>query len=256
MALLAGRVAIITGAASGIGAASVRSFVKQGARVLAVDRDGERLAAEYGGVDGVDTCVCDIGAANAPSAIIDQALDRFGHIDILFNNAGISGEAPKDVPFGRYRIRDTPDDFWRDVLEINVNAAFRLTKAALPSLRNSVAGRVIGSSSTVARFTDVGLSAYSTSKAALEAFLRTVAVEEGKHGITVNWLQPGAIYTAMTRHAFDRADLTAPIIQRTALRRLGEASDVARVALFLASDLSAYVTGQGIAIDGGLFLRA
>jgi 3-oxoacyl-[acyl-carrier protein] reductase len=107
----------------------------------------------------------------------------------------------------------------------------------------------------MAQYTDVGLGAYATSKAAVESFLRTVAAEEGKYGVTANWVQPGSIYTAMTSLAYDQPEIADPIAQKIALRRLGQAADVARVALFLASDLAGYMTGQGLAVDGGMFLR-
>jgi NAD(P)-dependent dehydrogenase (short-subunit alcohol dehydrogenase family) len=255
MNLLEGRAAIVTGAASGIGAASARLFAEHGASVLAVDLAAERLEAEHAGRDGVQVLAQDVTAPEAPERIVGRALELFGQLDILYNNAGVSGEAPEHVPHRRYRTKDTPDDFWRQVLEINLNSGFRLTKAALPHLRSSRAGRVIGTSSVMADFTDVGLGAYATSKAAMRAFLRTVAVEEGKYGVTANWIEPGAIYTPMTRVAYDQAQFTDPVVQRISLRRLGQPIDVARGALFLASDLAEYVTGQGLRIDGGMFLR-
>jgi 3-oxoacyl-[acyl-carrier protein] reductase len=255
MGLLEGRTAIITGAASGIGAATAQLFAEHGARVLAVDLAAERLEAEHAGRAGVDLWVQDVAAPEAPETIIGQALRLWGKLDILYNNAGISGEAPADVPHRRYRTADTPDAFWRRVLEVNLTSAFRLTKAAIPHLRESAAGRVIGTSSVMAEFTDVGLGAYATSKAAMESFLRTVAVEEGKYGVTANWIEPGSIYTPMTKLAYDKPEIGGPTAKKTALRRLGQPVDIARGALFLASELSGYITGQPIRIDGGMLLR-
>jgi 3-oxoacyl-[acyl-carrier protein] reductase len=241
---LQGRVAIVTGAASGIGRASAELFAQEGARVLAVDRPG----AEFAFADpAIAALACDVTASDAPDRIVGRALEAFGGgLDILFNNAGIGAAAP---------AAEMDDDLWDRVNDVNLKAVFRLTRAAIPHLIKSPAGRIVNTASVMAEGTDYGLSAYCASKAGVVGLTRTLALELGRHGITANAILPGAIHTGMTGASFANPDIAAVWAKKSPLKRLGQPIDVARLALFLASEESGFVTGQSIAADGGMRLR-
>ena len=240
---LQGRVAIVTGAASGIGRASADLFADEGARVLAVDRPQSDLVFNN---DKIETLACDVTAPDAPDRIVGKALETFGALDILFNNAGVGAAAP---------AAEMSDDLWDHVNDVNLKAVFRLTRAAIPHLAKSGAGRIVNTASVMAEGVDYGLSAYCASKAGVVGPTRTLALELGKHGITANAILPGAIHTGMTGASFANPDIAAVWAKKSPLKRLGQPIDVARLALFLASDESGFVTGQSIAADGGMRLR-
>ena len=239
---LNGRFAIITGAASGIGRASAELFAAQGAQVLAVDRPGSDL----GFLGAIESVACDVTAADAPEQIIGAAVAAFGRLDILFNNAGIGAAAP---------AAQMSDETWDLVNDVNLRAVFRLTRAAIPHLIQSHAGRIINTASVMAEGTDYGLGAYCASKAGVVGLTRTLALELGKHAITANAILPGAIQTGMTGASFADPDIAAVWARKSPLKRLGQPIDVARLALFLASEDSGFITGQAIAADGGMRLR-
>ena len=243
MGRLQDRTAIVTGAASGIGRASAELFAAEGARVLAVDRPGADLAF---GDKAIKTLAVDLADAGAPNAIVDRAVAAFGAIDILFNNAGIGSNA---------LVAQMTDEQWDHTQDVNLRAAFRLTREAIPHLIKSKAGRIICTASVMANGTDYGLASYCASKAGVVGLTRTLALELGKWGVTANAVLPGAIRTGMTRQSFDNPNVAAVWAKKSVLRRLGEPIDVARVALFLASDDGGFVTGQAIAADGGMTLR-
>ena len=243
---LDGKVAIVTGAASGIGHASARLFAEEGASVLAVDRPGTDLAAGHAGVERLATLERDITEDGAPEAIVGRAVELFGGLDILLNNAGVGVNALAEV---------LPVSEWDRVFDVNVRAQFLLCQQAIPHMRARGRGRLINVASVMAERTDYGLAAYAASKAAVAGLTRTLALELGKFGITANYILPGPIYTGMTRQNFDQEHIRQVWEKKTAVRRLGQPLDIARGALFLASDESDYVTGHGLVIDGGLTLR-
>lgn len=240
---LAGRRAVVTGAASGIGAASVRLFRAEGANVLAVDLPG-RPWEDLGEGPRLETSVAE---PDAPERILAAARKELGGLDILFNNAGIGRSA---------LAANMTDADWDEVLSVNLRAVFRLARAAIPALIESSSGRIINTSSVMAEGTDYGLAAYCAAKAGVAGLTRSLAFELGKHAVTVNYLLPGAIRTGMTRPLWEaRPDVAEVWAKKAALRRLGEPEDLARAALFLASDDAAFVTGHGLVVDGGLTLR-
>ncbi|HEV2362609.1 MAG TPA: SDR family NAD(P)-dependent oxidoreductase [Caulobacteraceae bacterium] len=243
MRRLDGRCAIVTGAASGIGRASAELFAAEGARVLAVDRPATELAFADA---AVRACAADLAAADAPRKIVAAALDELGGVDILFNNAGIGLGAP---------AVETTDEAWDQVQAVNLRAVFRLCREAIPHLVASKAGRVICTASVMANGTDYGLAAYCASKAGVVGLTRTLALELGRSGVTANAILPGAILTGMTRRNFSDPKIADVWARKSVLKRLGQPIDIARLALFLASDEAAFVTGQAIACDGGLTLR-
>jgi len=234
------RVAIVTGAASGIGRASAEMFAAEGAKVLAVDL--EPFTLDHKNIQTLDQ---DVSADTAAATIIGGAVERFGKLDILMNNAGIGGGAP---------IAEFPDELWDKNLAVNLTPHFKLSKAAIPYLKESGAGRIINVASVMAEGTDYGLAAYSAAKAGVAGLTRNLALELGRFGITANYILPGAIRTGMTVN-FKDPKIAEIWAKKSPLKRLGEPIDLARGALFLASDDGGFVTGHGLNVDGGLMLR-
>jgi NAD(P)-dependent dehydrogenase (short-subunit alcohol dehydrogenase family) len=233
---LTGRRAVVTGAASGMGAAAVARLIAEGCAVLAVDRVGEGLA-------GTHDLIADLGEGGAFSAET-----QLGGCDILINNAGVCPAGP---------FEEMTEEMWDTALSINVTAAMKLTRALLPMLKQSPAGRVINTGSIMSRYGNAGLVAYATSKHAILGLTRALAMELGPHGITVNCVQPGAIATGMTKAMFeDDPESRAYYASRSALGRIGQSEDVADVMVLLATDDARFITGQGIMVDGGVMVHS
>ncbi|HVC44285.1 MAG TPA: SDR family NAD(P)-dependent oxidoreductase [Candidatus Binataceae bacterium] len=247
---LAGQVAIVTGAGSGIGRATARLFAAEGAAVVHCDRsqsgtDETQALLEQEGARAAGI-VADIALEATADRLVRAAVERFGKLTTLMNNAGI----------GCNRLTgEMPLEEWDRVHNVNVRAQFILIKAALPELIKAGGGSIVNVASVMAEATDYGLAPYCSSKAGVAGLTRTVALEYGKYGIRANYIMPGPIYTGLTRDNFDQEKIKAVWEKKTALRRLGQPEDMARVALFLASDDAGYVTGAGIRADGGLMLR-
>jgi 3-oxoacyl-[acyl-carrier protein] reductase len=238
---LTGRKAVVTGAASGMGAAVVARLIAEGCAVLAVDRVGEGLAGSH-------NLIADLGDDGAFAAITAAAEAQLGGCDILINNAGVCPAGP---------FEDMTEAMWDAALSINVTAAMKLNRALLPMLKQSVAGRVINTGSIMSLYGNAGLVAYTTSKHAILGLTRALAMELGPHGITVNCVQPGAIETGMTKAMFsdDPASKTY-YAERAALGRIGQPEDVADVMVLLATDDARFITGQGIMVDGGVMVHS
>lgn len=228
---LAGRIALVTGAASGIGAATTERLRGDGAQVFTVDRTGEVA------------CTADVTTPGISEVLISRVLERFGRLDILVPCAGITGFHP---------LQGHSDEFWDQVQSVNVTAVFRIIRAAVEPLKKSGHGRIITIGSTLSRFGAAGLVAYGASKHAVLGMTRSMACELGPHGITVNCLQPGAIDTPMTAPAFMQMPEFKEYWQKkAALGRLGQPQDIADVIAFLASDDARFMSGQGFFVDGG-----
>ena len=241
------KAAIVTGAASGIGRATAQLFAKEGARVLAVDLPGKGLADAHRGQDTIFALELSVADAHAPKTIVDTAIAKCGRLDIVMNNAGVAANALAE---------QMTREVWDRTLAVNLTAPFLICQQAIEHLRASGAGRIINVASVMAEGTDYGLSAYCASKAGVAGFTRTLALELGKFNITANYLLPGAIKTGMTTPLWTaRPDVAEIWAKKSALRRLGEPTDLAKAALFLASDDGAFVTGHGLTVDGGLMLR-
>ena len=243
---LKNKVAIVTGAASGIGAATAQLFAAEGARVIAVDLQKTGLQDNHGLTPDIDCLTMDITHAQAPDKIIGEAINRFGQLDILMNNAGIGSNSLGE---------DMAPEVWQKTINVNLTASFRMCQAAIPHLKNAPAGRIINVASVMAQHTDYGLSAYSASKAGVTGYTRTLALELGKFGVTANCILPGAIHTGMTAAGFANDEIAGIWAKKSPLRRLGQPVDIARGALFLASDDSGFVTGHDLNVDGGMLLR-
>jgi 3-oxoacyl-[acyl-carrier protein] reductase len=248
--LLQGKTAIVTGAASGIGAASAALFAEQGAQVLAVDRPDTGLAAKHAGNNAIHALELDITGDAAPRMLIGAAKDRLGGIDVLFNNAGVSSNALAE---------HMTDADWDRTFAVNVRAMFRICREAIPVLRQAAEkkgrARIINTASVMAFDTDYGLSAYTASKHGVAGLTKTLALELGKYRITANYVLPGAIQTGMTKASFDNEEIRKVWEKKAALRRLGQPIDIARAALLLASEHADFITGHGLVADGGLTLR-
>lgn len=238
---LSGRRAVVTGAASGMGAAVTARLMADGCAVLAVDRIGDGLA-------GTHALVADLADGDSFAVIAGAAEILMDGCDILINNAGICPAGP---------FSELPDADWDAALSINVTAAMKLTRALLPMLARSRAGRVINVGSIMSRYGNAGLVAYTTSKHAILGLTRALAMELGPQGITVNCVQPGAIATGMTKAFFaDAPENQSYYVERSALGRIGQPEDVADVMVFLASDDARFLTGQGIMVDGGVMVHS
>lgn len=247
---LAGKVAIVTGAASGIGHATAQLFADEGATVIAVDRPASAIMDAHAGRSQIVPLAQDVTEQDAPTVIVETALRKGGRLDILFNNAGISDFTLAEA---------VTDGMWDHMFAVNTRALFRLCREAIPALRQSAErtgrARIINTASVMAERTDIGLTAYTASKHAVAGLSKTLALELGKWGITVNYLLPGAIYTGMTKDNFDQDHIRKVWEKKAALRRLGQPIDMARAVLLLASDEADFITGHGLVADGGLTLR-
>ncbi|HMN72670.1 MAG TPA: SDR family NAD(P)-dependent oxidoreductase [Rhodoblastus sp.] len=247
---LSGKFAVITGAASGIGRATAQLFAERGAKVLAVDRPESAIKNAHEGNGAISVLAQSVTDDDAPEKIVDAALEKFGAIDILFNNAGVSN---------RSLAAETTDADWDRVFAVNVRAPFRISRAAIPHLirraEEKGRARIICTASVMAFDTDIGLAAYTASKHGVAGLTKTLALELGKYRITANYILPGAIETGMTQASFADPFVRGVWEKKAALRRLGQPIDMARAALLLASDEADFITGHGLVADGGLTLR-
>jgi NAD(P)-dependent dehydrogenase (short-subunit alcohol dehydrogenase family) len=251
---LDGRVAIITGGASGIGAAAARLFVAEGAAVAVVDRDGDGAARLVETLAESPAAVLALAADVTDREAVEEATARaaatFGRLDVVYNNAG--------VPAGFGPVGDLTLADWNLCLAVNVTGTLFCTQAALPYLRAAGGGSIVNQSSVAALVGIPGLAAYSAAKGAVVALTRTLAAELAPEGIRVNAICAGTVDTPMIRPLLagrGRGDvelgarLTA---ERYPLGRIGTPEEIARAALFLASDESSFVTGAILTADGGM----
>lgn len=233
------KIAIVTGAASGIGEAIANRYADEGARLLAVDLHEPGLDTRNG---QIATLAIDVTAQDAPDRIRDAVAAQFGRLDILVNNAGIC------LPGS---IENQTLESWEQTFAVNVTAPFRITQAVLPLLKQSRAGRIINLGSIMSDFGGPELCAYGMSKHAMAGFTKSLACDLGKYQITANYLQPGSIWSAMSRPHMANPDFLKYWETKTPLGRIGDPEDVAAPALFLATDEAKFITGAGIRICGG-----
>ena len=246
MKLLEGKVAVVTGAARGIGKAIALKFASEGADVaftdLTIDENGKATEAEIAAL-GVKAKGYASNAANFEEThkVIDEIVKDFGRIDILVNNAGITKDG--------LMMRMTEAQ-WDAVITVNLKSAFNFIKAVLPVMMKQRSGSIINMASVVGVHGNAGQANYASSKAGLIALAKSIAQEVGSRGIRANAIAPGFIETAMTA-ALPEA-VREEWCKKIPLRRGGRPEDIADVATFLASDMSSYVTGQVIQVDGGM----
>jgi len=241
---LASKIAIVTGGASGIGAATARLFAKAGAKVVIGDlQDGSAVAQEIGGLYQRT----DVRRAGEVKALVDRAVSEHGRLDVYFNNAGIEFHSP---------LAATDDELHRNLIDINVNGVFYGLKHAILAMAQNAAprrGSIINTASVAGLVGTAMLGSYNASKHAVVGLTRNAAIEYGPMGIRVNAICPGIIRTPMLLSGFDTTPEILEQFGRVhALKRIGEPEEVAQLVLFLASDDSSFITGQAIAIDGGM----
>ncbi len=233
--------ALVTGATGGIGRAIAEALHDQGATVILTGRRSNilnDLAASFG--DRVETVVADVADPDAATALT-AAADANGGLDILVNNAGIT----RDTLAMRMK-----DEDWQAVLDTNLSAAFRLTRAALKGMMRKRFGRIINITSIIGLTGNPGQANYAAAKAGLIGMSKSLAAEVASRGITINCIAPGFIETAMTSELNDKQRELA--LARVPLGRFGEGSDVAAASVYLASTEASYVTGQTLHVNGGL----
>jgi NAD(P)-dependent dehydrogenase (short-subunit alcohol dehydrogenase family) len=245
-----GQVAIVTGAAKGIGLRVARAFGREGARVAALDvnADGvEGLAGELaaGGREALALKV-DVTVAGEVRRAVDTVIGRWGRVDVLVNNAGGFSVIR--------RTEDIPDEEWDAIFRFNVTSAFLCTKAVLPHMRRQRSGSIVNLSSIAGRSSAVTTTShYAAAKAAILGFTRHVALEAAGDGIRVNAVAPGTVATERVR-ALRTPEQTRRIAETVPLGRIGEPEEIADVVLFLASDAARYVTGAALDVNGGLVM--
>ena len=244
--LLQGKVAIVTGASRGIGKAIAKEFVNQGATVAFTYRSSseaasileQELSAGGGVVRGFQS---DAASMTDAESLVGKVLDAFGAVDIIINNAGITDDT---------LLMRMTEDQWDRVISVNLKSCFNLTKAAMRTMLKARSGSIVNISSVVGVQGNAGQANYAASKAGILGLTKSVALELGSRNIRCNAIAPGFIETEMT------AKLDADTVQgwRDAipLKRGGTPEDVAHLCVFLASDMSAYITGQTINVDGGM----
>ena len=246
MKLLEGKTALITGAARGIGKALALKFASEGANIaftdLVIDENGKKTEEEIAAL-GVKAKGYASNAADYAQTeeVVKQIKDNFGRIDILVNNAGITKDG--------LMMRMTEQQ-WDAVIAVNLKSAFNFIHAVLPIMLRQREGSIINMASVVGVHGNAGQANYAASKAGLIALAKSLAQEVGSRNIRANAIAPGFIETAMTAALPD--DIRKEWITKIPLRRGGKVEDIANVATFLASDLSSYVTGQVIQVDGGM----
>lgn len=241
------KVAIITGAAQGIGLATAEHFCREGAKVVLIDVDADAVAksAQALAVGGATTLglKADVRSFGDCEAAVKACLDKFGKVDILINNAGIT----KDNLLMRMSEAD-----WDLVLDINLKGAFNFTKAAVRSMVKAHSGRIINIASVVGQEGNAGQANYAASKGGIIAFTKSCAREFASRNILVNAIAPGFIKTRLTDAIPEEAK--QKLLQKILVGRMGDPIDIARVALFLSSEDSSYITGQTIGVNGGGYI--
>ncbi len=241
---LQGKVAIITGAAQGIGYATARKFLEEGARVVACDIDRssiEATAATLARLGEIDAAVVDVTQRDQIDAMVATAVERHGRIDVLVNNAGITIDA---------RLQKMSNDQFDRVIDVNLKGTFNCAQAVLDTMLKQGSGVILNASSVVGIYGNFGQTNYAASKFGVIGFVKTWARELGPKGIRCNAVAPGFIAT----HILDTIPqkVLDQLTERVPLRRLGTPEDVANVYAFLASDEASYINGAVIEVSGGL----
>ena len=243
---LEGKVALISGGARGMGAVEAKLFAVEGAKVVigdVLEAEGKETEAEINESGG--ECIfirLDVTASSDWQAAVDLAVQRFGGLHILVNNAGISNRAT---------LEDTSDEAWDRMLDINAKGVFLGTRHAIPAMRSSGGGSIINISSIYGLIGSRTSAAYHASKGAVRLLTKATAIQHASENIRCNSVHPGFIQTPMTEASFSDEEHRERLIANTPIGRLGVPEDIAKGVLYLASDESSYVTGAELVIDGG-----
>ena len=254
MGRLDGKIAIVTGGASGFGRATVLRFAREGARVVVVDLDEPRGAAVVDELGDVARLVVgDVSALGTAEAAVAVARDELGGLDVLVNNAGIVQGDDRDT-------WDTTEEKWDTVLQVNLRSVFVCSKAAIPVMLELGGGSIVNVAS-IAASVCTGGAAYAASKGAIVSYTRHTARELARRGVRMNAVSPGFMRTPMTtgeRDGLDEAaqeERVAGFASHLPMKRMGAMDDIADAILFLASDEASYITGQEVIVDGGYVVR-
>ena len=243
MALLAGRTAIVTGGAQGLGYAIAEVFIAEGARVVVGDLDVDRTRAAAGALGGDDVARavrCDVTSASEVDALVAEAVEHFGRLDIMVNNAGITRDAT---------LRKMTEEQFDEVIAVHLKGTWNGTRAAAAVMREQGSGAIINMSSISGKVGLIGQTNYSAAKAGIVGLTKAAAKELAHLGVRVNAIQPGLIRSAMTEAMPQR--IWDAKLAEVPMGRAGEPREVATVALFLASELSSYMTGTVLEVTGG-----
>lgn len=248
MSRLAGKVAVVTGGNAGIGEAIAQAFVREGAAVVITGRrqdELDRVVHEITRRNGKAIAVAgSVTDDRHVQSVVNEAIQRFGSLDILINNAGV-GE------FGR-RLHELDDETWARVLDVNLTGVFRMTRAAVPEMLKQGQGSIVNISSIASLVGIPYLPAYAASKGALDSLTRAIAIDYAKDGVRCNVVNPGLIATPMAAPLMANPEQLNPILDRYPIRRPGKPEEVADMVLYLASDEARWVTGGTFTIDGGM----
>jgi NAD(P)-dependent dehydrogenase (short-subunit alcohol dehydrogenase family) len=244
---LKGKCGLVTGAGSGIGKGMAAGLAEAGARVALAGRTMKKLekAATEMKASGLDVTpfLVDMGDGDSISQLVNAVIEAFGAIDFLFNNAGLIYRAP---------LEEFPSDKWEEMLSVNLTGPFLLSQAVVRHMiEKKIAGSIVNTSSLIAVFGGVTVPAYAATKGGLTQLTKSMCNDLAKHGIRVNAIGPGWVKTEMTEALQNNSERFAAISARIPLGRWAVPRDLAGLAVFLASDASAYITGQVIFIDGG-----
>jgi len=241
---------VITGGGGGIGGATSRRFARQGARVAVFDLNleaAEKVAAQIRAEGGqAEAFRCDITDRASVDAAVAATLERFGAIDVLVNNAGITGSRQAT------RCHETPVDEWDRVHAVNVRGPFLCSRAVLPSMIARGSGHIITIASVAGLVAFPGRCAYTASKGAALMLTRSIAVDYAAAGIRANAVCPGMVYTPMTSWRLDQPELRAEMEERIPVGRVAEPDEIADAVALLASGRLAYMTGHPLVVDGGM----
>jgi NAD(P)-dependent dehydrogenase (short-subunit alcohol dehydrogenase family) len=254
MMKLKGKVAIVTGAGSGIGKASAVLFAQEGASVVVVDwnrETGARTAESIRGSGGEAVyCYADVSNPHDVEAMVNTAVEKYGKLNALFNNAAIQLISP---------LVETTEDLWDRVHRVNLKGVFLGCKYAIPAMIRNGGGSIINTASVLGFMGDPDLPAYCAAKGGVIALTRAAALGYGPQGVRINCICPGDIETPLLQDYFnkdpDPARLRQEVSAKYALRRVGKPQEVAQLAVFLASDESSFMTGTTMVIDGGLTVK-
>jgi 3-oxoacyl-[acyl-carrier protein] reductase len=246
--MLTGRVALVTGSSRGIGRSIAIELARQGAAVVGTatteaGAEGISLALSQAGGAGAGM-VLDVNAQDQAQRVVESTQERFGHISILVNNAGITRDN---------LVLRMKDDEWDDILNTNLKSVYRMSKLVLRSMMKARDGRIVNIGSVVGAMGNAGQANYTAAKAGMVGFTKALAREVGSRGITVNCVAPGFIDTDMTRSLGEAQ--TEALVQQIPVGRLGRAEDIAAAVVFLASPAASYITGATLHVNGGMYME-
>ncbi|WP_312215181.1 SDR family NAD(P)-dependent oxidoreductase [Pantoea vagans] len=238
------KVVVVTGAGSGIGEASAKRFAEEGASVVLVGRTRQKLEETLAEMTAGDHLVaaCDVSEAGQVKQLSETVLKKYGRVDVLVNNAGVIVQG---------RIHEVDLDAWKTLMKTDLDGVFHGVHYFMPALLKSK-GNVVNISSVSGLGGDWGMSIYNAAKGAITNFTRALAMDYGADGVRVNAICPGFTFTDLTEGAKKDQELLERFYDRIPLRRAGEADDIARAILFIASDEASYITGVNLPVDGGL----